>query len=176
MEINLEIKNMKRKIVGLLVLIMLLGISISPIEAITGKLIGESHISSNTSKPLAAFLKFDDIKGESNGQKSSAGVRLTIINSGSSIMSGVDWTFDAEGGTIVFGDGITGRIPVLEPGEEATILLKPGHFILNHADGQSPIGLGFVTLMATAETSTDTAEITEDVFLIGPIIFFYLRQ
>jgi hypothetical protein len=163
---------MKRKIVGLLILLLLLGISIPSIEAITGGLIGESHISSNTGKPLAVFVKMEGVDGESNGKKSSAGVKLTIINSGSHIMSDIDWTFDAEGGTIVFGDGINGRIPVLEPGEEATILLRPGHFILHHADGQSPIGLGFVTLMATAETSTDTAEITEDVFLIGPIIFF----
>ena len=163
---------MQRKIVGILLIIVLIGIIMPPIENITGKVIEETNISSTSTNPFAVFMKISDIKGESNGKKSSAGVKLTIINSGSVIMQNIEWTFDTEGGTLVFGDGINGRIPELVPLEEAEILLKPGHFILDHADGQSPIGLGFVTLMATAETSTDTAEITEDAFLLGPIILF----
>ena len=168
---------MKKKILGILICTLLIVIIVPPIETITGKLIGESHISSNDPIPLAVFAKIDSIEGEAgNGKKSSAGLRITIGNPGSVPMNDIDWTFDAEGGTIIFGDGIQGNIPTIDAGEETHILLRPGHFILRNADGQSPIGLGIITLMATAETPTDTAEVTEDVFLIGPIIYFYLRQ
>ena len=163
---------MKQKNVVFLVLLLLSVICIPLIENLSGKVISEDQISSTVLNPFASFLKIGDIKGESNGQKSSAGVKITITNIGSVMMHDIDWTFDSEGGAIRFGDGITGRIPVLEPDEEAVIILKPGHFLLHHADGQSPIGLGFVTLMATAETSSVTVEVTENVFLIGPIIFF----
>jgi hypothetical protein len=72
----------------------------------------------------------------------------------------------------VIGEKVTGNVPVLDAGEEIDIIFRPGHFIFQNADGQSPIGIGFVTLIATAKTSTDTAEITLDMFLIGPIMFF----
>jgi hypothetical protein len=128
---------------------------------------------SKTITPLSihGYLKMEGIDGESRGP--SVGLRITIGNSGSVPMNDIDWTFDAEGGIIVFGDGVQGNIPMLDAGEETHIFLRPGHFILQNAEGQSPIGIGGITLMATAKTSTDTLEITEDEFLIGPIIYFY---
>ena len=162
---------MNKKIIGILVLMLLLGISILPIVTINGKVIGESHFLSNTQLTMAGYIHVKGIDGESKGP--SVGLRITIGNSGSVPMNDIDWTFDAEGGTIIFGDGVQGNIPMLDAGEETHIFLRPGHFILQNADGQSPIGIGRITLMATAKTSTDTLEITEDEFLIGPIIYFY---
>jgi hypothetical protein len=164
---------MKRKIVGISVLMLLLGISILPIETITGNVTVKNPTSTNNPISMAGYIKMSGIEGDVT--KMSAGLRITIGNSGSVPMNDIDWTFDAEGGTIIFGDGLHGNIPMIDAGEETYILLRPGHFILQNADGQSPIGLGSITLMATAKTSTDTLEITEDVFLIGPIIYFYLR-
>jgi hypothetical protein len=115
------------------------------------------------------FVKIEGIDGES---KISAGFILTIMNLGDQILRDIEWTFDTEGGTVIFGDGIRGTRPVLNESEEINIIFRPGNFILKNADGQSPIGLGRVTLMATAKTSTDIAETTEDIFLIGPIILF----
>jgi hypothetical protein len=159
-----------KKIIGILVLILLLGISILPIVTINGKVIEGSNFLSNIQINMAGYIHVKGIDGESKGP--SVGLRITIGNSGSVPMNDIDWTFDAEGGTIVFGDGVHGNIPTLDPGEETHIFLRPGHFILQNADGQSPIGVGGITLMATAKTSTDTLEITEDEFLIGPIIYF----
>ena len=166
---------MKRKIAGILVLLLLLGISISPIVTINGKANNENHVMSNSEIFTAAYLKFSDVKGEADPSKTSAGVKLTITNIGDHMMRDIDWTFDMEGGTIIFGDGERGNIPVLDVGEEISFIFRPGHFIFQHADGQSHIGFGIVTLMATAKSSTVTAELTEDVYLIGPIIYFYLR-
>jgi uncharacterized membrane protein len=160
-----------KKIIGILVLMLLLGISILPIVTINGKVIEESHFLSKTQLTMAGYIHVKGIDGESKGP--SVGLRITIGNSGSVPMNDIDWTFDAEGGTIIFGDGVQGNIPMLDAGEETHIFLRPGHFILQNADGQSPIGVGRITLMATAKTSTDTLEITEDEFLIGPIIYFY---
>jgi hypothetical protein len=167
---------MKKKIVGILVLMLLLGISIPPIVTISGKANNENHVMSNSEKFTAAYLKFSGVKGEADPSKMSAGVKLTIINIGDYMMRDIDWTFNMEGGTIIFGDGERGTIPVLDAGEEISFIFRPGHFIFQNADGQSPIGFGIVTLMATAKTSTVTAELTEDIFLIGPIIYFYLKQ
>jgi hypothetical protein len=160
-----------KKIIGILVLMLLLGISILPIVTINGKVIEESHFLSKTQLTMAGYIHVKGIDGESKGP--SVGLRITIGNSGSVPMNDIDWTFDVEGGTIIFGDGVQGNIPMLDAGEETHIFLRPGHFILQNADGQSPIGVGRITLMATAKTSTDTLEITEDEFLIGPIIYFY---
>ena len=162
---------MKKKIVGILVVMLLLGISIPSIEIITGKVTVENPIHTNSPISMAAYLKFEGVDGEAEGP--SVGLRITIGNLGSVPMNDIDWTFDAEGGTIVFGDGLHGNIPMLDAGQETYILLRPGHFILQNADGQSPIGIGSITLMATAKTSTDTLETTEDVLLIGPIIYFF---
>lgn len=161
---------MKRKIVGILVFMVLLGMSIPPIQIITGKVIEENPISTKNQNSMAAYLKFEGVDGESEGP--SVGLRITIGNPGSVPMNDIDWSFDAEGGTIIFGDGEHGNIPTLDAVEEAYILLRPGHFIFRNADGQSPIGIGSITLTATAETSTVTLEINKDVFLIGPIIYF----
>ena len=166
---------MEKKIVGILVVMLLLGISIPSIEMINGKVTVENSIHTNSPVSMAAYIKFEGVDGEAEGP--SVGLRITIGNLGSVPINGIDWTFDAEGGTIlVFGDGLHGTIPMLDAGEETHIFFRPGHFILRNADGQSPIGLGGITLMATAKTSTDTLEITEDVLLIGPIIYFYLRR
>jgi hypothetical protein len=156
-----------KKIIGIFVLMLLLGISMPSIQTISGNVTVENSIS------IAGYIKMGSIEGDVT--KMSAGLRITIGNLGSVPMNDIDWTFDAEGGTIIFGDGIHGNIPTIDAGEETHIILRPGHFILQNANGQSPIGVGVVTLMATAKTSTDTLEITEDVFLIGPIIYFYLR-
>lgn len=165
---------MKRKIVGILVIMLLLGISIPSIEIITGKVTVENPNPTNNPVSMAGYIKFEGIDGETHGP--SVGLRITIGNLGSVPMNDIDWTFDAEGGTIIFGDGERGTIPMLDAGEETHIFLRPGYFMLQNADGQSPMGIGSITLMATAKTSTDTLEITEDVFLIGPIIYFYLRR
>ncbi|PNX50977.1 MAG: hypothetical protein BV456_04875 [Thermoplasmata archaeon M8B2D] len=129
----------------------------------------ENHATSNDQLSTAAFVKIKGVNGES---KISAGFILTIKNLGDQILRDIEWTFDTEGGTVIFGDGIRGTIPVLNESEEINIIFRPGNFILKNADGQSPIGIGRVTLMATAQTSTDIAETTEDIFLIGPIILF----
>ena len=162
---------MEKKIVVILVVMLLLGISIPSIETITGKVTVKNPIHTNSPISMAAYLKFEGVDGEAEGP--SVGLRITIGNSGSVPMTDIDWTFDAEGGTIIiFGDGLHGNIPMLDAGKETYIFLRPGHFILQNADGQSPIGIGGITLMATAKTSIDTLETTEDVFLIGPIIYF----
>jgi len=151
-----------KKIIGILVLMLLLGISILPIVSINGKVIEENPISTNNPLAMAVYVKIKGIDGESEGP--SVGLRITIGNPGSVPLNDIDWTFDAEGGTIIFGDGVQGNIPMLDAGEEAHIFLRPGHFILQNADGQSPIGVGSITLMATAKTSTGTLEIIEDEF------------
>jgi hypothetical protein len=160
-----------KKIIGIIVLILLLGICILSIVTINGKIIEESNFLSNSQLKMAGYIHVKGIDGESKGP--SVGLRITIGNLGSVPMTDIDWTFNADGATIVFGDGVHGRIPTLDPGEETHIFLRPGHFILQNSDGQSPIGVGSITLMATAKTSTETLEITEDEFLIGPIIYFY---
>lgn len=81
---------MKRKIVIMLVIMLLLGISIPPIETIIGKANNESHIMSNSECCTAVFMKFEDVKGEADPQKSSAGVVLTIINIGSHIIQDIE--------------------------------------------------------------------------------------
>ena len=160
-----------KKIIGVLILMILLAVSILSIVTINGKVIEKTHFLSNTQFNMAGYIHVKGIDGESKGP--SVGLRITIGNLGSVPMNNIEWTLDAEGGTIVFGDGVNGNIPILDAGEEIHIFLRPGHFILQNADGQSPIGIGRITLMAKAKTSTETLEITEDEFLIGPIIYFY---
>lgn len=151
-------------------MILLVGNAVLPaIGSINENVNTENLISSNVPLSMHGFLKFDDINGESN---ISAGLRIIITNIGDHIMQDIDWTFDAEGGTIIFGDGERGKIPVLDSGEEIDIILRPVPFIFQDADGNSPIGFGSITLMATARTSTDIMELTEDKFLIGPFLLF----
>jgi hypothetical protein len=72
---------MKRKSVGILVLMLLLGISIPPIEIINGKANNEHHVMSNSELFTAMFVKFADMDGETP-KKTSAGIILKIINIG----------------------------------------------------------------------------------------------
>jgi hypothetical protein len=104
---------------------------------------------------------------------------IEIENVGSTILRGIDWTFnaEAENGRIVFGDGEHGRIPVLEPGEKEIIILVPFPNLISIANGQSPIGFGNIIMMSTAETSSGaSSEDQERVFLLGPFMLPILNQ
>lgn len=160
---------MKRKIVVILVLLAIVILIKPSIEAINETSIEEDSVISNNMLLPDMFVKIDSIEGES---EISVGLKITITNLGEYMKQNVEWTFNADGENIRFGDGITGRIPVLDSGQEFDIILRPAHFLLNNADGQSPIGFGSVNLMATARTSTDTAETTENTFIIGPFLLF----
>ncbi len=98
---------------------------------------------------------------------------IEIENTGSTILSNIDWTFNAEeeNGRIIFGDGVNGRIPLLESGEKERIILAPFPNIMTFADGQSPVGFGNIIMTSYVETSTGSS--SEDqikVFLIGPFM------
>jgi hypothetical protein len=163
---------MEKKMKQIIIFMTVLGIIIfinQPIGTVYGLKNEENREASNNQLSADMFLKIEGIDGES---KISAGFVLKITNNGDQIKRDIEWTFGTSGGTVIFGDGIRGTRPVLNPGEEANIVFKPANFILKNADGQSPIGFGFVRLMATAQTSTDTAETIEEIVLIGPIILF----
>ena len=159
-----------KKIIAILIMTLFVGTTVLPVMGTINENVNrENLISSYIPLSMPAYLKVEGINGES---KISAGVRITITNIGDHMMQDIEWTFDAEGGTIIFGDGVTGRIPVLDTGEEISIILRPVPVIFQDADGQSPLGFGSITLMATAKTSSDTMEATKDTFLIGPFLLF----
>jgi len=104
---------------------------------------------------------------------------IEIENTGDTILREVDWTFnaEAESGRIIFGDGVNGRIPVIEPGEKETIILVPFPNLISIADGQSPIGFGNIIMMSTAESSTGaSAEDQVKAFLFGPFMLPHLSR
>jgi hypothetical protein len=159
-----------KKIIGILIIILFFGTTVLPvIGSINQNVDRENLDSSNNPLSIHGYIKYKGINGES---AVSLGLRIIITNIGDHIMSDIDWTFDAEGGTIIFGDGERGRIPVLNPGEEVDIILRPIPIIFQDSYGQSPIGLGSINLITTAQTSTDTMEISEEKILIGPLFLF----
>lgn len=160
-----------RKIIGIILMFLFIGATILPVlGTINVNNISGKDNPSNDPLSMAAYLKFEGIDGEST---ISLGLKIVIGNIGSYLLQDVDWTFDAEGGTIVFGDGARGRIPIIYPGEEVEIILRPLPVLFRDANGSSPIGFGNITLKSTATTSTDNMELSEDKFLIGPIILFF---
>ena len=159
-----------KKIIGILIITIFVVNAVLPVVAsINKKNSEEILISSNNPLSIHGYLKVKGINGES---RASAGLILTIGNIGDHIMQDIDWTLEAEGGTIIFGDGERGRIPILNPQEEIDIILRPIPIIFRDAEGQSPIGFGNITLMAPAKTSTDIMELTENKLLIGPFFLF----
>jgi hypothetical protein len=160
-----------RKIIGLLIIFVFIGVTVLPvIGTINANNKSGKDNPSNDPLSMAGYIKYKGINGDVT---TSLGLIMVIGNIGSYIMQDVDWTFDAEGGTIVFGDGARGRIPIIYPGEEVEIILRPLPVLFRDANGSSPIGFGNITLKSTATTSTDTMELTEDKFLIGPILLFF---
>lgn len=160
-----------RKIIGLLIIFAFIIVTVFPVLGTinVNNKNGKDHLLNN-SLSRAGYIKYKGINGDVT---TSLGLIIVIGNIGSYIMQDVDWTFDAEGGTIVFGDGARGRIPIIYPGEEVEIILRPLSFLFRDANGNSPIGFGNITLKSTATNSTDAMEISEDKFLIGPIILFF---
>jgi hypothetical protein len=159
-----------KKIIGILIIILFFGTTVLPvIGSINQNVNRENQVYSNNPLSMHGYIKYEGINGESTV---SLGLRIIIGNIGDHIMSDIDWTFNAEGGTIIFGDGERGRIPVLNPGEEVDIILRPIPVIFQDSFGQSPIGFGSITLITTAQTSTDILELTEDKLLIGPLFIF----
>jgi len=160
-----------RKIIGIIIIFVLISFTILPVLGtinINNKS-GKNNLS-NEQLSIAGYLKYEGIDGEST---TSLGLKMIIGNIGSYIMQDVDWTFDAEGGTIVFGDGVKGRIPIIYPGEEVEIILRPLPILFRDANGSSPIGFGNINLKSTAISSADTMELSEEKFFIGPIILFF---
>jgi hypothetical protein len=101
------------------------------------------------------------------------GIDLVIGNNGEDIVRDVEWTSNAfsENGKIVFGDGVHGRIPAIDPGEEHVIPLRPLPLFYTDAYGRSPIGFGSISLSANAMTSTgDSAQVEKTGFLFGPFL------
>jgi len=160
-----------RKIIVLLIIFAFIIVTVFPVLGTinVNNKNGKDH-PLNNSLSMAGYIKYKGINGDVT---TSLGLIIVIGNIGSYIMQDVDWTFDAEGGTIVFGDGARGRIPIIYPGEEVEIILRPLSFLFRDANGNSPIGFGNITLKSTATNSTDTMEISEGKFLIGPIILFF---
>jgi hypothetical protein len=160
-----------RKIISLLIIFAFIGVTVLPV-------IGTINVNNkngkdnllNNSLSMAGYIKYKGINGDVT---TSLGLIMVIGNIGTYIMQDIDWTFDAEGATIVFGDGARGRIPIIYPEEEVEIILRPLPVLFRDANGRSPIGFGNITLKSTATTSTDTMELSEDKFLIGPIILFF---
>jgi len=155
---------MKRKIVGIFVCTLLIVMIIPSFGTINEQVNGENLVSSYFPLAVPVFVKIDGIDGES---KIIAGLRITITNTGDEIIQDIDWTFNTSGGIIIFGDGKQGgRLPIsLHPMDETTVILT---------EGQSPIGIGVitmeVTLQATVGSTIDSASVTSNAFLLGPII------
>ena len=106
----------------------------------------------------------------------SLGTRIIIKNIGDEIAQDVEWTLNASGGIIVFGDGIRGgRIPTsMPPNDKKMVKLMPAPRLFPDADGQSPIGFGPITLKATVRGSVGSTlrsgSATSNAFLLGPFI------
>ena len=103
----------------------------------------------------------------------SLGVVLVIGNSGDYIVRDIEWTSNAnsERGTIVFGDGVHGRIPAINPGETYEISLRPVPLLFTNAYDWSPVGFGEIYLVANAQTSTgDSTQVEKPAFLLGPFL------
>ena len=159
-----------KKLIGILILIIFFGTIVLPVIASINQNVNrENQESSYNPLSMHGYIKYEGINGESTF---SLGLRIIITNNGDHMMSDIDWTFDAEGGTIIFGDGERGRIPVLNPGEKVDIILRPIPVIFQDSYGQSPVGLGSITLITTAQTSADILELAEDKLLIGPLFIF----
>ena len=152
---------MQRKLLGILVVTLLIA-TISSIPAIANK----------PTSDLSKTDSFFDIFVESS--VFGLGTRIIINNIGDLTIRDIDWTFNASGGTIVFGDGEHGRIPTMLPNDEIMLLLKPAPGISPDSDGQSPIGLGAITMTVTAQGSVgstiERGDTAADAFLLGPFI------
>ena len=153
---------MKKKIVSILVLTLLIATIISmPVFA---------------NKPtidISSKDSFFDIFIEAN--TFSLGTRIIITNIGDETITDIEWTFDASGGTIIFGDGEHGNIPTSMAAEDVlTLIIYPAPGLFPDADGQSPIGVGAITMTAMVQGtvgSTLTGEsTTKNAFLLGPFI------
>jgi len=164
---------MKRKIVGIFVCTLLIVMIIPSFGTINEQVNGENLVSSYFPLAVPVFVKIDGIDGES---KIIAGLRITITNTGDEIIQDIDWTFNTSGGIIIFGDGKQGgRLPIsLHPMDETTVILRPAPRLFPDTEGQSPIGIGVitmeVTLQATVGSTIDSASVTSNAFLLGPII------
>ena len=148
---------MKKKIVSLMVLVVLL----TPVLLVTAE-------------PPKGFLNKIRNKPHyfvTDSLNFSIGLELVFQNIGSAEVRDIEWSFSAEGGTIIFGDGISGRIPVLLPEDEIIVILMPAPGIFPDAQDWSPTGFGDIIMNLVSETSTgETAEDRRDGFLLGPII------
>jgi hypothetical protein len=108
----------------------------------------------------------------------SLGTRIIIKNIGDEIAQDVEWTFNASGGIIVFGDGEHGYIPSsMNPNDEKIVILMPAPRIFPDADGQSPIGVGTITMtvsvLGTIGSKIQSGSTTSSAFLLGPFILTY---
>ena len=152
---------MNKKIIGIFVVTLLITTILS--------------IPTIANKPTSDSSKTDpffDIFVESS--VFGLGTRIIINNIGDLTIRDIDWTFNASGGTIVFGDGEHGRIPTMLPNDEIVLLLKPAPGISPDSDGQSPIGLGAITMTVTAQGSVGSTiargDTSADALLLGPFI------
>jgi hypothetical protein len=174
---NLEIMKMKKKSVSIFILTLLMIIATLPLVGSTAEKT-ENLVSSYTTLPESSFpvrivTDISDMVG--NVFKNSAGLEITIKNIGDETINDIEWTFSATGGIIIFGDGEHGSIPTsMRPEDDIRVILRPAPGIFPDADGQSPIGIGLITMTATAQgtigSTLESDSTTADAFLLGPFI------
>ena len=154
---------MKKKIVGILSIMLLIS-----------SILTTTAIANNSKSDISNKDVFFEIWVDTGNF--SLGTRINIKNIGDEIIQDIEWTFNASGGTIIFGDGVQGgRLPTsLHPTDGIIVILMPAPRLFPNADGQSPIGVGAITMTAvvqgTVGSTLKSDSTTADAFLLGPFI------
>jgi hypothetical protein len=153
---------MKKKIIGILKAILLVT-----------TILTTTALANNPTSYISNTDVFFDIFVDTGNY--SLGTRINIKNIGDQIAQDIEWTFNASGGTIVFGDGEHGRIPTsMNPNDEILVILMPIPRLFPEADGQSPIGVGIINMTVAVQGTVGSTlkydKISSNAFLLGPFI------
>jgi hypothetical protein len=98
------------------------------------------------------------------------GVKIILKNCGSKQLNSVKWTFNTTGGIFIRGGKGFGIKEAIKPNRRTIIRLLPIPLLKK----SSPVGIGFVGIEATAQTSNgESVRTTADAFVIGRKTLFF---